>query len=74
MIKIQGDLLLQAREAQERRDNQNIARRTPIDITEFPINSYVLIGYPKTRRSISINPIGFRPSKKEIEYIRNNNR
>ena len=48
MIKIQSDLLLQAREAQEQRDNQNIAGRTPMDITEFPINSYVLVGYPKT--------------------------
>jgi hypothetical protein len=48
MIKIQSDLLLQAREAQEQRDNKNISRRTPMDITEFPINSYVLVGYPKT--------------------------
>ena len=48
MIKIQSELLLQAREAQEKRDTHNIARRTPMNVTEFSIHSYVLIGYPKT--------------------------
>ena len=48
MIKMQSELLLQAKETQEKRDTQNILKRTPMNITEFPIDSYVLIGYPKT--------------------------
>ena len=48
MIKMQSDLLLQAKETQEKRDAKNIKNRTPLNITEFPIHSYVLIGYPKT--------------------------
>jgi len=48
MLKMQSELLLQAKEIQEKRDAKNIARRTPENVTEFPINSYVLIGYPKS--------------------------
>jgi hypothetical protein len=44
MIKMQSDLLLQATEAQEKRDAKNIKNRTPVNITEFSINSYALIG------------------------------
>ena len=46
MLKMQSELMLQAKEVQEKRDAKNIKRRTPENITEFPVNSYVLIGYP----------------------------
>jgi hypothetical protein len=37
MLKMQSELLLQAKEIQEKRDAKNIARRTPENVTEFPI-------------------------------------
>ena len=46
MLNMQRELMLQAKEVQEKRDSKNIKRRTPEILTEFPVNSYVLIGYP----------------------------
>jgi hypothetical protein len=48
MLNMQSKLIKDAQDTQRKRDERNIARRTYEEPTEFAINSYVLVGYPKT--------------------------
>ena len=48
MLNMQSKLIKDAQDTQRKRDERNIARRTQEEPTEFAINSYVLVGYPKT--------------------------
>jgi hypothetical protein len=57
MLNKQSLILKVAKEKQELVNEQNITDRTPETITEFPINSYVLIQYPR-------NAMGRRPPSK----------
>ena len=48
MLKAQQILLKIATENQLKRDSENIAKRTPRAISQFPPDSYVLVEYPDT--------------------------
>jgi transposase InsO family protein len=48
MLQMQSKLIKDAQDTQRKRDEHNIARRTHEELTEFAIDSYVLVGYPKS--------------------------
>jgi len=46
MLSMQDTLLKVAAQTQRATDDHNIQERTPSHVTEFPVNSYVLMAYP----------------------------